>query len=146
MGTPCSSIILETSGSFSAPEHNAATNWHSPQAEKGSNVVLVLEHLAPLFFPGHSPPSSTHTTSQETKRDSHGRWNTTASSNPVPFGFSIPLLISTCEQTHTRGPAPNSSSIAILGIKTVSQNRCLKSTSDPTLPQPCCSAAASKGP
>lgn len=67
VGTPCSSIILETSGSFSAPVPKAAANWHSPHAEVRSNVAT--QHLPLVPFPRLLPPPST---SQETQRESHG--------------------------------------------------------------------------
>lgn len=43
VGTPGSSIILETSGSFSALVPKAATNWHSPHAEVRSSVAVATQ-------------------------------------------------------------------------------------------------------
>lgn len=61
VGTPCSSIILETSGSFSAPVPEAATNWHGPHAEVRSNAAVATQHPPRVFSqatpsPAHIPP------------------------------------------------------------------------------------------
>lgn len=146
VGTPCSSIILETPGSSSAPEPKAATSRHSPHAEVGSDVGVASQH-PPLLFPGHSPPPSTCTTSQGTKRDSHGPWNSTASGSPV---FSTPpvtfIPLQTCSGISTQEAQLQIHQQQPIGYQDsyVSQNWSLRCTSDPSLSYPCSLTIASR--